>query len=104
MFIHFLFLGILGPVIYVLRITPSTETSGDIINQTLRVLLPSYPLANAIFCDATCLQLANTRGGVNGDKWDFTNLQFDLIMMFIHNIVWFTILFIIEAGICKKKK
>jgi hypothetical protein len=47
MFLHFVFSGIAGIIVYVLRIIPSTKEVGDLLNWIMKII-PSFPLANSI--------------------------------------------------------
>lgn len=60
MFLHFFILAILATIIFALRITPKDEMTGDIINYVARII-PTYPLASAVYCDSSCQKLAELR-------------------------------------------
>jgi hypothetical protein len=58
--------------------------------------VPTYPLASSVFCDAKC-----------DDVWAFENNLSDIVVMFLHLLVWTSVLVMIEKNMCKcrlKKK
>jgi hypothetical protein len=108
MFFHFLSVSILPTVAFALRLAPSQEAVGDILNQAFKVI-PSYIIAASVYCETSCDLLSTLRsrstegtgGPLTDNLWEITNILGDIIIPFIHIICWSILLIMIEKNYFK---
>jgi ATP-binding cassette subfamily A (ABC1) protein 3 len=110
MFFHFLTVGILSSIVITLRLNPSQELLGDVLNFLLK-LIPSYPLSSSVYCDTQCEEISRTRSEsghkgngmkISSNIWAFENNSSDIVFIFFHLVFWTFILMMIEMGYLKK--
>jgi mannose/fructose/N-acetylgalactosamine-specific phosphotransferase system component IID len=76
------------------------------MNQALKAI-PTYPVSASVYCDLSCYFLAEVRdmsikrekgtgGPISADLWDIQNILGDVIAPFVHLVVWFLVLILIE--------
>ena len=108
MFFHFICILILSTLVFILRFANKLEHWGDLLNYLFRAF-PSYSLGNVIFFENGGKLLSDwremTKGTgdpVDGEEWALENNTFDIIMMGVHFVFWFFILFLIEIDLGKR--
>ena len=100
---------LIGPTtVFLLRFSNELEHVGDALNYALRVF-PSYSLGTVIFFEQGGNLLADWRKmtvgtgkPVNPNEWALKNNSLDMMMMGVHFIFWFFILFLIEIDLGKR--
>lgn len=101
MFSHFFTLAIIANIVYYVRVYPGFESIGDAVNIALKII-PTYPIASAVYCDANCEELARIRAlddnkpGLEADIWHFSNLPLDMTVMCVQMLFWSFMLLLIE--------
>lgn len=96
--------GIVAGLITFLRLSPGAENTGDFLDQAMKVF-PSYLIASTMSCDVSCKELSLERAGsrlsqgreLEGDKWHWTHLPLDIVLTFVHSLVWTVVLILIET-------
>ena len=108
MFFHFLAILIAPSLVFILRFANELERLGDMLNMWLRIV-PSYSLGICIFFENGGNTLSawrkmseGTGDPVNPDEWALENNRFDMIMMGVHFVFWFFVLFLIEIDLGKR--
>ena len=109
MFCHTSTILIFSTVIFIVRVVPDLEDIGDSLNYGFR-FIPSYSLATSLYFDASGefiaqirkQQTTGTGNEINPDPWHWNNNSLDIMMMGVHFVFWFFVLFLIEADLGKR--
>ena len=108
MFWHFLCILIAPTTIFILRFANKLEHTGDVLNYVFRAF-PSYSLGWVIFFEQGGdlmsewrKRTTGTGGPVDPDEWAWNNNVLDMMMMGVHFVFWFFILFLIEIDLGKR--
>ena len=108
MFCHTATILVFSTVIFIVRVVPNLELIGDNLHYGFHVI-PTYSLASVLYFDASgefVSQIRNSTDGkgpdISPDPWHWKNNTFDIMMMGVHFVFWFLVLFLIEAD-CGKR-
>lgn len=108
MMFYLFFIGTVFPgMVFVLRLNGTLYQVGDILNWIGRTI-PSFAIANSVFCDANCPNLSLFRSAlgkgrpVSPDPMNFENAPSDAIMILVAGAFWTITLIIIENGMADK--
>jgi len=96
-FLHFVFAGIGGIVVLILRLIESTTEIGDILLWVLKIV-PTFSLTNSVMYAANKDQLIRERKSVSDDDFDIDNMSGDIVFLAAHFVFWTLCLIIIEVG------
>jgi hypothetical protein len=98
MFFHFVFSGIGGIIVFVLRIIDSTKSIGDLLNWILKIV-PSFPLANSIMYASGKDTLKLLRPDLPLDDFDLELIGGDILLCCVHFGFWTLFVIVMEAGL-----
>lgn len=94
MFYHFFIIAIVTLFVFFLRLLPTMQRLGDLLNLIFR-LVPTYLLGQSVYCDSSCVALANGRlsplatgSTLSENPWAMSNNGLDILAMFIHFAFW----------------
>lgn len=96
-FLHFVFAGIGGIVVFILRVIDSTYTIGDKLLWVLKVV-PSFCLTNSVMWASSGTQLRAARPTLPSANFDIANMGGDLLLCGVHFLVWTVVLLLLETG------
>lgn len=96
-FLHFVFAGIGGIVVFILRIIPSTEAAGDILLWIFKII-PSFCLTNSIMFASSKTSLGVLRPDISNDTFALVNMGGDILLLCCHFVFWTIVLIVIELG------
>lgn len=96
-FLHFVFAGIGGIVVYILRVIPATIEVGDLLLWIFKII-PSFCLTNSIMFASSKDVFAKIRTDVSNDTFDLVNMGGDILLLMSHFVFWTIVLIIIELG------
>jgi ATP-binding cassette subfamily A (ABC1) protein 3 len=102
-FAHFVFAGIGGIVVFILRLIDSTRDAGDIMLWVFKIM-PSFCLTNSIMFASSRDTIINVREDLSSDTFDIWNMGGDILALGVHFIFWTIILIIIESSNCSSCK
>jgi hypothetical protein len=94
-FAHFVFAGIGGIVVYILRIIESTYVVGDVLNWVLKII-PSFCLTNSIMFASAGDTLVYLRGLPKND-FDVKNMGGDILVLGIHFFFGILVVILLEG-------
>ena len=108
MFCHMVIILAFSTLIFILRVVPNLELTGDNIHYAMRIF-PSYSLATSLYVDASIAFVSQVRNNTPGpgpdispDVWAFKNNTLDIMMQGVHFFFWFLILMLIEVDLGKR--
>lgn len=97
-FLHFLFAGIGALVVFILRIIPSTQSVGDILDSVFKIV-PSYCLTAAIMYDSSKDRLFILRPELKrSSDYDITLMGGNVLALCLHFVFWLLIVALVEVG------
>lgn len=97
-FIHFLFSGIGGIVVFVLRVIPSTLSIGKLLMWVLK-LIPSFCLTNSVIISSGIDSLTASDQELSGVLLDTENMGGDISFLILHFVFWSIVIILIESRI-----
>lgn len=103
-FLHFIFAGIGGIIVFILKLISSTEKVGDLLNWIFK-LIPSFCLTNSIMFASSKDILLMARPDISSNDFAPSNMGGDVAFNIIHFIIWTILIFILEIGLgnCLRK-
>lgn len=96
-FMHFVFAGIGGIVVFILRIIESTYEVGDILLWVFKII-PSFCLTNSVMFASSKDRLSLLRPGVPTEDFALENMGGDLLILGIHFVAWTIFVLLVEIG------
>ena len=114
MFCHLFIILAASTLIFLLRLAPNLALLGDRLHWSFRIF-PSYSVATALYTDASIEFVSQIRNitdedgvklvdapDISPDPWHILNNTLDIILQGAHFVLWFFILFLIEADLGKR--
>jgi ATP-binding cassette subfamily A (ABC1) protein 3 len=97
-FLHFIFAGIGSLVVFILRLIPSTQSVGDILDSVFKIV-PSYCLTAGIMYDTSKERLFIVRPDLRRDSdYDVTLMGGNVLALCLHFVFGLLIVFFVELG------